>query len=82
MTDVGLRPCGESPSVAARRPSTQTAVDLLDEAARRVVHTVRLWRQRVRDRNDLARLDERALADIGLTPGDREFLVGKPFWRE
>ena len=40
---------------------------LLGEAARRILHTLRLWRERIRGRNDLARLDERMLADIGLT---------------
>jgi uncharacterized protein YjiS (DUF1127 family) len=46
---------------------------------------LRLWRRRQRERRDLARfaqLDDRMLADIGLTRGDAEFLVNKPFWRE
>ena len=83
MTALGLRRCDDCPPVASRRPvSGHIATDLLREAARRVRYTLSVWRQRMRDRNDLARFDERMLADIGLTPGDRDFLVNKPFWRE
>jgi uncharacterized protein YjiS (DUF1127 family) len=93
LTAIHYQPCDDCPPMASRQSasrqsasrqpvSQQTAVDLLDEAARRVVYTLRQWRERIRGRNDLAQLDERALADIGLTPGDRDFLVNKPFWRE
>jgi len=78
MTSIPLQPCDDCPRPASRAVAT----DLLGEAARRILYTVRLWHERLRGRNDLARLDERALADIGLTPGDRDFLVNKPFWRE
>jgi uncharacterized protein YjiS (DUF1127 family) len=43
---------------------------------------LREWRRRARDRAELAALDERTLADIGLTRADAEFLANKPFWRE
>ncbi len=39
------------------------------------------WRQRVRDRSELARLDGRSIRDLGLSPGDVMFEVNKPFWR-
>jgi len=69
--------------VAAHQPAARhPTLDLLGEAVRRVLYTFGLWRKRVRERNELAGLDERSLADIGLTPGDRDFLVNKPFWRE
>ena len=42
---------------------------------------LREWRRRVRDRAELAGLDNRMLKDIGLTRGDAEFLSNKPFWR-
>jgi uncharacterized protein YjiS (DUF1127 family) len=78
MTAIHLQP-----SDGHLRPvSRQGAPNLLGEAARRIVYTLRLWRERVRGRNDLARLEERALRDIGLTPADRDFLVNKPFWRD
>jgi uncharacterized protein YjiS (DUF1127 family) len=83
MTAIDLRPCDGCPPAASRRPvSSHIAIDLLREAVRRAVHTLRLWRRRARERNELARLNEHMLADIGLTPADRDFLVNKPFWRE
>ena len=66
----------------ARPASRQGVSDLLGEAARRIVHTLRIWRQRIRARDELSRLDLRSLQDIGLTTADRDFLVNKPFWRE
>jgi uncharacterized protein YjiS (DUF1127 family) len=40
------------------------------------------WRRRARDRERLAKLDNRVLADIGISRAEAEFLVNKPFWRE
>ena len=51
-------------------------------AGSRAVATVREWRRRVRERAELAELDDRMLKDIGLTRADAEFLSNKPFWRE
>ena len=39
------------------------------------------WRQRARDRRELARLDGRSIHDLGLSPSDVQFEVNKPFWR-
>ncbi len=47
-----------------------------------VFATMREWRRRVRERGQLAALDDRMLKDIGLTRVDAEFLINKPFWRE
>ena len=52
------------------------------DAGRHAVATLREWRRRARDRAELAALDERTLADIGLSRADAEFLANKPFWRE
>jgi uncharacterized protein YjiS (DUF1127 family) len=65
-----------------RRPLPRQAADRLRDAARRILYTLALWRERVRARNELSRLDLRALRDIGLSPSERDFLVNKPFWRE
>ena len=68
--------------VAPRRPA---ALDALRDIARRLAGVLRLWRQRRRERRELAefaRLGDRILADIGLTRGSAEFLINKPFWRE
>ncbi|MGA8551263.1 MAG: DUF1127 domain-containing protein, partial [Stellaceae bacterium] len=42
----------------------------------------REWRRRARDRASLGALDDRMLADIGISRADAEFLANKPFWRE
>jgi uncharacterized protein YjiS (DUF1127 family) len=57
-------------------------IQLLSDAGSLVAAMVREWRRRARERAELAALDERTLADIGLTRADAEFLSNKPFWRE
>jgi uncharacterized protein YjiS (DUF1127 family) len=42
---------------------------------------INLWRCRCRMRRELASLDDRALADIGLTRADQWCECRKPFWR-
>ena len=78
MTAIHLQPSASRP----RPVSRQGGIDLLGEAARRIVHTLHVWRERIRAREELSRLDLRSLQDIGLTTADRDFLVNKPFWRE
>jgi uncharacterized protein YjiS (DUF1127 family) len=39
------------------------------------------WRQRNRERRELALLDERSLHDLGLNAGSIQFEARKPFWR-
>ena len=58
------------------------AIDTLADATDRVVANVRAWRRRMRERHELAGLDDRMLQDIGLSRGEAEFLINKPFWRE
>ncbi len=40
-----------------------------------------MWRDRLRDRDQLAAFTERDLRDIGLTRADMLAEVAKPFWR-
>jgi len=40
-----------------------------------------VWRRRLRDRAELAQFDNRGLRDIGLTPAEAAYEIGKPFWR-
>ena len=42
---------------------------------------VATWRQRARQRRELANLDHRALRDLGISPSDVQFEINKPFWR-
>ncbi len=82
MTAIHLQPCPDRQTGLRRH----AAIDALSDAshwvfagAREALHA---WRQRSRERAELAALDDRMLQDIGLTRGDAEFLVNKPFWRE
>ena len=69
----------QQPQYRARR---QNAVHALSDAGHHFVATMGQWRRRVRERGELAALDDRMLKDIGLTRADAEFLSNKPFWRE
>jgi uncharacterized protein YjiS (DUF1127 family) len=60
----------------------RAAIDSLSDAIDWAYGGIRCWRRRARERAELASLDDRALADIGLSRADAEFLINKPFWRE
>lgn len=59
---------------SARHPASTVAA--------RVVARFLQWRRRAKDRAELAALDDRMLADIGISRAEAEFLSSKPFWRE
>lgn len=40
------------------------------------------WLDRARERRALGRLDDRMLADLGLSRADADAEVDKPFWRD
>jgi uncharacterized protein YjiS (DUF1127 family) len=42
---------------------------------------LRLWRRRIRDREDLAAMSERDLRDVRLSRADVVAELRKPFWR-
>ncbi|MNG01179.1 hypothetical protein D3C84_841460 [compost metagenome] len=43
--------------------------------------TLLLWQRRISGRHQLAQLDERLLADAGISVHQRAIEVSKPFWR-
>ncbi|HAQ88480.1 MAG TPA: hypothetical protein DCR78_18870 [Pseudomonas sp.] len=47
----------------------------------RVLQQLRLWQRRARTRQHLAALDERQLADVGISQSERMDELSKPFWR-
>jgi uncharacterized protein YjiS (DUF1127 family) len=49
---------------------------------RRALALLDTWRQRLRDRQALALMDERSLRDLGLTRYDVFCEARKPFWRK
>ena len=46
-----------------------------------VLSTLKTWTQRSRQRDHLAGLEQRLLADVGLNRADLETEFNKPFWR-
>ena len=48
---------------------------------RQLIALVRTWRQRLRDRRELALMGERSLRELGLTRYDALQEIRKPFWR-
>ena len=50
-------------------------------ALERTVAQLKLWRQRMRDRAELAQLTARDARDLGVDPGAIAYEISKPFWR-
>jgi uncharacterized protein YjiS (DUF1127 family) len=48
---------------------------------RRILLTLALWHHRSRSRRHLAMLDDRELADIGLTRSERRVECDRRFWQ-
>ena len=46
-----------------------------------VEETIRIWRERMRDRRELAQWTDRDLHDVGLSRSDVIHEAEKPFWR-
>lgn len=81
MTAIPLRhsyDCPDRSVACGRRARHRRPGDI----AARLVATFGLWRRRSRERAELAALDERMLADIGITRAEARYRAGKPFWRE
>lgn len=47
----------------------------------RIVETPIAWLERMRERRELAELNDSMLKDIGISRADVEHVVTKPFWR-
>ena len=62
-------------AVAATR--TRTALDDLGDAAQSFVATLRVWRRRLHERDQLSRMDDRLLKDIGITRAEKRLYVSR-----
>ena len=80
MTSLTHFPRASACTQAAIR--RRTALDDLSDAAQSFLATFRTWRRRMRERDQLARLDDRMLSDIGLSRAEAEYLAINPFWRD
>ncbi|MFI5001522.1 MAG: DUF1127 domain-containing protein [Reyranellales bacterium] len=48
---------------------------------RSLLQTLREWRHRALSRREIAKLEDRDIRDLGLSPGQMHFEARKPFWR-
>ncbi len=78
MTAIPLESAREQFAEARQGSARQRA----GAGARRVLAMSRDWCRRARDRASLGALNDRMLADIGISRANAEFLANKPFWRE
>jgi len=62
------------------RYSALPASTVSRDLRRTIIRTIELWRRRSRTRCELASLDDRELADIGLSRADQWLECRKPFW--
>ncbi|SJZ78679.1 protein of unknown function [Enhydrobacter aerosaccus] len=58
-----------------------TEVEHRQSLRQRMALTLAVWRERMRTRHCLARLDARSLRELGISPAAAAFESGKPFWR-
>ena len=49
--------------------------------SQRILAVLRLWRRRARERNELARMNERDIKDLGLSEADWRFEIAKAPWQ-
>jgi uncharacterized protein YjiS (DUF1127 family) len=74
----------EPPALSATDAPTRfggAAFSGVPALVRRGIETLAVWRERARSRAELAALDARQLADIGLSTADAWTEISKPFWR-
>jgi uncharacterized protein YjiS (DUF1127 family) len=74
---------GRSSSCGVRRPKTRALMTnhYGRGLVKQVSDTLHTWRDRVRQRRELAQWTDRDLHDVGLSWSDIALEVKKPFWR-
>jgi uncharacterized protein YjiS (DUF1127 family) len=78
MSAIRFEDAGGSVADARRHSALHSA----SHGVARVRAKFHEWRRRASDRAQLAALDDRMLADIGISRAEAEFLANRPFWRE
>lgn len=53
----------------------------LTHCVKTIARHLHRWRLTARTRRQLAELDSRQLADLGISPSERVAEISKPFWR-
>ena len=54
----------------------------VEEATNSLMHTLKIWSARTADRRQLAQMNDRLLADIGLSRSEVHVEVNKYFWQK
>ena len=72
----------QTPNRAAHRVSFRKRHGRARRFAEFALASLRAWRRRVRNRNELMALDDRALQDIGLSRGEIPYLTSKEAERQ
>ncbi|GIK99358.1 MAG: hypothetical protein BroJett029_35670 [Alphaproteobacteria bacterium] len=75
------RSYGHTSSAPLRTGGQINVLSLIGAAFALILETPLTWLQRDRDRRALQSLDDRLLRDIGVSRGQVEDEVSKPFWR-
>jgi uncharacterized protein YjiS (DUF1127 family) len=70
----------ETPSITRRQRSAPRR--RTGGVGRSVLTRLRQWRRRAKERAELAALDDRMLADLGISRAEAQFLSNKPVGRE
>ena len=58
----------------------QIAIERVRERRPGLRALVRVWLERIRARRELARVDERSLRELGISPGLAHYEASRPFW--
>lgn len=69
-------------SVASSIAPRTLAVDAMIGIGSEFAQLLKVWRERNRQRREIARLDDRMLADIGLSRMEATREANKAFWQE
>ena len=59
----------------------QIAIERIKERRPALGALVRVWLGRIRARRELARVDERSLRELGISPGLAHYEASRPFWQ-
>lgn len=67
--------------IADQAVTFSTPVSPRPSLRHRLTMTLKLWRQRIEARRNLAAMDARSLRDAGISPAAAAYESGKSFWQ-
>ncbi len=69
-------------AAAVDRAGHRSLPAAVGRAAKQLAHTLHVWRCRIEEREQLRKMNEHMLKDIGIDRADAYREASKPFWRE